>query len=189
MNHDDFIGIYDNVLSIDVCADTIHWYEQNVSNEGMREKRKVDQGYIDMLTITKPQRVPSFNNLHRSIVHNLNEAYIEYTNTFLHCNQDIDTFVTAYKIQRTQEGEGYHTWHPEHGPNASKGRYLVWMIYLNNTIGGETEFFHQNKSITPKQGRCVIWPAAWTHTHRANDNLKSRKYILTGWWDFDYGKK
>ena len=89
MNHDDFIGIYDNVLSIDVCADTIHWYEQNVSNEGMREKRKVDQGYIDMLTITKPQRVPSFNNLHRSIVHNLNEAYIEYTNTFLHCNQRI----------------------------------------------------------------------------------------------------
>ena len=40
MNHDDFIGIYDNVLSIDVCADTIHWYEQNVSNEGMREKKR-----------------------------------------------------------------------------------------------------------------------------------------------------
>ena len=38
-------------------------------------------------------------------------------------------------------------------------------------------------------GKLVIWPAYFTHTHRANPDLKEDKYIITGWLETDYERK
>ena len=65
-------------------------------------------------------------------------------------------------------------------------RFGVWMIYLNDTDTGYTDFYHQNLSIKPETGKLVIWPAYHTHRHRANPDLKEDKYIITGWLETDY---
>ena len=35
-------------------------------------------------------------------------------------------------------------------------------------------------TVRAKMGRCVIWPAGWTHFHRSQLN-KGVKYIVSGW--------
>ena len=61
----------------------------------------------------------------------------------------------------------------------------MWMFYLNNAQSG-TDFMNFS-TVKAKRGRCVIWPAFWTHYHRSTLN-KGLKYITSGWMSFDYEK-
>ena len=76
--------------------------------------------------------------------------------------------------------EGYFSLHNEQS-GMYPYRMLVWMIYLNDAKSG-TEFPYQNKTITPKTGRTVIWPASWTHPHKGVTPNIGIKYIATGWF-------
>ena len=60
------------------------------------------------------------------------------------------------------------------------------MTYLNDCLHAGTEFFYQNKRYQCKAGDTLIWPAAWTHTHKGEISKKQKttKYILTGWWRY-----
>jgi prolyl 4-hydroxylase len=92
------------------------------------------------------------------------------------------------KIQKYQPGEGYFSYHYEvcGRPGITSKRFLVFMAYLNTVKkGGETEFVYQNKKFKPVEGKLLIWPAYWTHTHRGIPALKETKYIITGWWNYD----
>lgn len=85
------------------------------------------------------------------------------------------------KFQRTRPGEGFHEWHYENGGDVPY-RKLVTMLYLNTVEeGGETEFLYLHRRIQPLQGRLLIFPAGFTHTHRGNPPLRGEKYILTSW--------
>lgn len=88
-----------------------------------------------------------------------------------------------YHIQKFQEGGGYFVKHCEQEGKTSK-RMLVWMFYLNNAKCG-TRFYYQNTTMKAKQGRLVIWPAAWTHMHSGVTPNKGDKYIVTGWFSYD----
>ena len=88
-----------------------------------------------------------------------------------------------YNIQRYDgEEEGYFILHHEQSGQYPY-RMLAWMIYLNDAECG-TEFPHQEKTITPKVGRTVLWPATWTHSHKGVTPNKGLKYIVTGWYYF-----
>ncbi|MFQ3248439.1 MAG: hypothetical protein ACI9O6_000241 [Glaciecola sp.] len=81
---------------------------------------------------------------------------------------------------------GYPYWHsenyPQQGSNDALHRNLLFMFYLNDVEeGGETEFYYQDKKISPKAGRMVIAPSGFTHTHRGNIPISNDKYILTSW--------
>lgn len=81
---------------------------------------------------------------------------------------------------------GYPRWHCEIYPEAGKGeslnRTLLWTLYLNDDFSeGETEFYHQQRKITPKTGSLLIAPAGFTHTHRGNMPKGKHKYIATSW--------
>ena len=90
----------------------------------------------------------------------------------------------SYNIQRYEgEKEGFFTLHNENS-GTYPYRMLVWMVYLNNAKCG-TEFPYQDKTVTPKTGRTVIWPAGWTHTHRGVVSNVDEKYIITGWYSFN----
>ena len=59
------------------------------------------------------------------------------------------------------------------------------MLYLNSLEpdnAGETEFLYQQKRIAPKENTMIIWPAAYTHTHRGNPVHNAYKYVITGWF-------
>ena len=90
-------------------------------------------------------------------------------------------------LQRYEAGKGgYFHWHSEIYPQDQAceplHRVLLFMFYLNDVSeGGETEFYYQQRKIAPKQGRMVIAPAGFTHTHRGNIPVSNDKYIATSW--------
>jgi len=89
----------------------------------------------------------------------------------------------SYNIQRYEgEKEGFFTLHNENS-GSHPYRMLVWMVYLNDAKCG-TEFPYQDKTVTPKTGRTVIWPAGWTHPHVGVTPNQGTKYIATGWFYF-----
>jgi len=176
-----FIQTYDSVLSVDQCNAIIEWMEEK-RNDALWEKNKSR----DMKSIVRPTMYESFKEHDQHIVGALRKYYYKYTRYFEDVSYNDHHLEQWWKLQKSEPGAGFTSWHYEHGPQAyAKGRYLVWMIYLNETQGGATEFKYQNRSIWPKPGRLVIWPASWTHTHRQRDNLQSVKYIATGWWRYE----
>ena len=80
---------------------------------------------------------------------------------------------------------GYPRWHCEvypHRDHDTLSRVLLWTLYLNDDFAeGETEFYHQQRKITPKTGSLLLAPASFTHTHRGNMPKGAHKYIATSW--------
>ena len=99
------------------------------------------------------------------------------------CEWKVDDIYTFKKYE--SKDDGFKSWHTEHGPPPTANRILVWMFYLNNAKSG-TDFMNFS-TVKAKRGRCVIWPAFWTHYHRSTLN-KGLKYITSGWMSFDYEK-
>ena len=67
----------------------------------------------------------------------------------------------------------------------SSHRVLAWMFYLNTiTDGGGTYFDNYDLTMNAVQGRCVIWPAYWTHMHKGIVSKTETKYIATGWMNY-----
>lgn len=91
------------------------------------------------------------------------------------------------QAQKYQQGKGnYNYWHcevfPEKNSVEALHRTLLFMFYLNDVEeGGSTDFYYQERSIKPKQGRMVIAPGYFTHTHRGCTPVSNDKYILTSW--------
>jgi hypothetical protein len=54
----------------------------------------------------------------------------------------------------------------------------------DNFEAGETEFLYQQYRYKPKMGDVIIFPAAFTHTHRGNPPIGGTKYIITGWLEY-----
>ena len=88
------------------------------------------------------------------------------------------------KAQLTRKGEGYHDWHYEASSFYDAKRVLAWTIYLNDDYeGGELEFLYYARRMKFAVGDLVIFPGAFTHTHRGNMVLGGEKLILTGWYE------
>ncbi|WP_127346334.1 2OG-Fe(II) oxygenase [Pseudidiomarina mangrovi] len=93
----------------------------------------------------------------------------------------------AIQAQKYPQGMGnYNYWHCEVYPQKDSvealHRSLLFMFYLNDVAeGGSTDFYYQQRSIQPKQGRMVIAPAYFTHTHRGTVPISNDKYIITSW--------
>mgnify|MGYP003109521274 CR=1 FL=1 len=91
----------------------------------------------------------------------------------------------GYKVQRTNIGEGFHQWHFEDAE--LRTRFLVWTIFLNDVDeGGETEFLYKNTRVPAKQGSLCLFPSDWTHLHRGNPPISNEKWIMTGWYEYNY---
>ncbi len=90
-----------------------------------------------------------------------------------------------YNLQHYAPNRHYSVWHCENnGVPPFHRRHLAFMTYLNTVeTGGDTEFFYQQQSFTPKIGRTLIWPAYFTHTHRGIPTPDDKK-IITGWFRF-----
>jgi len=120
------------------------------------------------------------NNLFRSLA----MALKEFKETYPYF-ADMGRFKDmGYNLQRYQEGEYYH-WHVDADNEALAPRQLVALWYLNDVEqGGETDFIHQQASVTPEKGKLMLFPPFWTHEHRAAVVKKGVKYIATTWITF-----
>lgn len=91
----------------------------------------------------------------------------------------------SFNIQRYEPGGHFLKVHSERTTLATSHRVLAWMTYLNDVEdGGSTHFVNQDLEIQPQTGKTLIWPAEWTHAHKANVLNSGVKYIITGWMHF-----
>jgi hypothetical protein len=194
--YQDFIGVYTDVYPDGYCQHLVDEFERLVNSgagmdrqrgEGARKHIKDD---LQIGLNFGVHTAADFNNVSasRMFFDGLQRCYDLYTEEFSVLKHD-KIFGTAMKMQRTDPGGGYHVWHGEQGNGEHANRVLVYMLYLNSLTpeeAGETEFLYQQKRFKPTENTMILWPAAFTHTHRGNTVFGQRsKYIVTGWFYYE----
>ena len=186
-----FIEVYDNALAPEMCKEIIEYFEESpddVKHKGQIYGRdlndiKVDKNYKDSTDIwmdfhnwEEPDKI-------------LASTLITYIGKYREKYNEIDTVSSwelseFYNLQKYEPGQGYHFPHCENQDGPSP-RILAWMFYLNTvTDKGGTHFTNWDITTDAVEGRLVIWPAYWTHTHHGVMSETQTKYIATGWYDF-----
>tara|TARA_B100000902_G_C26982611_1_gene751020 strand:+ start:123 stop:716 length:594 start_codon:yes stop_codon:yes gene_type:complete len=194
---DNFIGVFDNALCKEHCEELIKVYDDcealnySVSRQSLGKDKIAQENNLTFPSNREYIRDEIFFNRIQPHVHEFVEIagsfYKEYAGEYgILDSLASHRFYDSIKIQKTKPTEGYHVWHCEHAGRISSSRLLLVMCYLNDVEeGGETEFLYQSKRIESKQGRIVICPSGFTHTHRGNPPLKGNKYMINGWIEFD----
>lgn len=183
----DFIGVYENAVSRQLCETLVQNAERLLSREAIDRSGQFetkhqgdDQSFsIDttMVATSEVGSIPGIMELDQIVT----DCTVEYLKVFPAFKNTIKSY--HIKFQRTYPSQGYHVWHAENSAPMYRGRDLVWTVFLNDVAeGGETEFLYQKRRVPPRQGSVLVWPAAFTHTHRGNPPLSGTKYIATGWW-------
>lgn len=183
------IAVFDNVMTAEECHTLIDHY--NKMDELNLSYRRLDLGdgpthkkndrAVFMLE-ENSLRLSSNTGFLRHLVDRLWMCWSEYVDHYGILSETGKHNIRMIKLQKTKAGEGYHQWHFESDTIDRAGRIAAWGLYLNTVEqGGETEWLYQGVRIPAQQGNLVIWPAAFTHTHRGNPPLSGEKYLLTGW--------
>ena len=184
---ENFIGVYDNALSLKECDHIIDWFE---SNEELWNPGECGSGHnseVDKLTKDSTDISLKFDpncEVTQVLYSPLKDATHDYIERY-----KIPTVVRGfandprYNLQRYLPGQGYFAEHCEHDERDSP-RILAWTLYLNDvTEGGETYYTRYDLRCESRAGRIVIFPAYWTHAHHGIVSNTQTKYIATGWFN------
>ena len=186
----DFIEIYDQALPSKYCDEIIEYIEN--------KKEELIKGRVGSSQEINPKKKETwelpgvqFSN-QTSIDKYVYECLVKCTYKYMEKYPVITGNISQwnvenkYNLQKYDPGKAYWAPHCEQSSLFSGRRLLVWMLYLNTiSEGGGTRFNCYRKDIQAKQGRFVIWPAAWTHTHQGIVSNIQTKYIPTGWYSFE----
>ena len=169
--------IYQDVINKKTCKELINYYEKSNNKKFLNDhKTKMTQVSIDLSD-------PQLNNY----IKQLNKILKKYKKKYAYVDigQEAWNLYPIIKIQKYEPNEYYFKWHCEAiGNEETIKRMLVFTTYLNDVKkGGETQFLYQRKKIKPLQGKTVLFPSFWTHTHKGNKTTET-KYIITGWYTY-----
>lgn len=185
VNHNQFIGIYENVLNEHTCKKIIRLFEDDLKNRV--DNHGGTQFFMDKMERYDYQKFYQSSDKLNKVVTIINDALDKciafYAEEFWVVKQ-LKATSLHIKLQKTPLRGGYHVWHCEQDVISCADRVLAWTIYLNDIPSGEgeTEFLWQGLRVQPKAGTVSIFPASFTHTHRGNPVYSCDKYIATGWY-------
>ena len=169
---DELIDLYNNNKSA-LVPGTVGW--EAIEDENVKKSTEL---------IISPQHFKYIDNY----LINLENVLEKYKEKYPHCSEAVARKWSIWmnvKIQHYKPGEGFKAWHAENsGTSDHKLRHLVFMTYLNTVENAGTEFHHQGIKTPCQKGLTLIWPSAWTHTHRGVISNIQEKTIITGWYDF-----
>jgi hypothetical protein len=202
MNHPE-IYIHPTRVPSEICKAIIESFEyaKTIKPSGFHESGRVFQPlqrkdtaiFID--SIEKPIEFDTLEGLGfalssdfsgsfpQTVNEHIQEALLSYGEIF-ESVKTMNIRSISQKLQKTSVGGGYHVWHHEQANIDTAIRVLTWTIYLNDVKeGGETEFLYQGMRVPAEEGKIVLFPASFTHTHRGNPPLSNEKYLVTGWFN------
>ena len=183
---DDFIEIYDYYKPEQDCENAIEVFEILANDKASRTAglsvfNKNRQKICLQITLDLNEELAINSYLYKYVKTGLKSYVKKYDFLEEFFDKPWCRVAPHYNVQKYDgEKEGYFGLHNEHS-GMHPYRMLVWMIYLNDAKSG-TEFPYQNRTVTPKIGRTVIWPASWTHPHKGVTPNIGLKYIATGWF-------
>ena len=179
-----YIECYDDALTKEECRTLISLFEKGQKTPGYtyhHGERIVDSDIkksleLDALDLYDGSSLSAI--VYRALAPCINKYQEKYNNLNNISFWECDSIFTFQKFE--SEHDGFKSWHTEQGAG-TPNRIAVWHFYLNDAESG-TEFMSY-PTVNAKMGRCVIWPAAWTHVHRSAPN-KGLKYIISGWMSY-----
>ena len=182
----------DFIEDVSLCDDLIEYFESpaNQKKPGIIgaevDKTKKDSTDLSIRPRCMQPQIVEY-------IRQLNIISEKYKEKYSWCHETHHPWnlVTRFNIQKYEPGQGFHAWHMERnsslGPTFATARHLAWMTYLNDVEdGGETEWFYQKLKVKPQKGLTLIWPVEWTHVHRGITSNTETKYIITGWYSYQY---
>ena len=180
----DFIAVYEDAVSVEYCEKFIGYIDHYVEH-GIIIKEPFDSDHKDHSTINfhndARYDMLSGDNLPLTFLPMVKEYVDDYLDRYSLLKHEV-MLMFDVKAKKIPIGGGFHRWHYENGGLQVSPRKLVVQLYLNTVEeGGETEFLYINKRVKAKQGTLIIFPAAFTHTHRGNPPIGQDKYILKTW--------
>tara|TARA_R100001244_G_C5114339_1_gene121924 strand:- start:91 stop:615 length:525 start_codon:yes stop_codon:yes gene_type:complete len=171
--------IYETNIDKKICKKLIDVYENDSNKEATNTHRtKMTQLFLNR----KDGRLFDYLTA-------LHKILQKYKKKYKHIDEGQQPWElnSTIKIQKYKPGESYFSWHTEStGHQGSNNRVLVFSTFLNDIKkGGETEFFYQKEKVKAQEGKTILFPPFWTHTHKGNV-AKETKYIITGWYTYAY---
>lgn len=184
----DFLALYDDFLTEDECSVYIEYFEKMASSGFTYGRKSLPHEIKDsqvFLHNFKSIRLEESRDICNIFFNKFWEvAYPIYIEKYS-ILQKFSTQIFYLKLQKSDIGDGYNTWHYENEDKLGDRRLLSFILYLNDVEdGGETEFLYGRERIKAKMGRLIIFPCGFTHTHRGNPPFTNSKYILTGWVEY-----
>ena len=183
-----FIEVYNNVLTSEQCEKIIDFINSSDLTPGLVQtplKADLIQSEKDSwdISLNADDTSIEINDL---IFKSLTRCIQDYKKQHPQIDQLASwRYCQEYNLQKYNPGQAYHSIHCENMNPKSSLRILAWMFYLNTvTDGGGTYFDNYDLTMNAVQGRCVIWPAYWTHFHRGIVSKTETKYIVTGWMNY-----
>ena len=183
----EYILEIDDVVSKEFCEDVISRFEQDQRKgpgetvNGLNEKVKKSTD----LAISATSLRSDWQDVIDKVGECVNEVLVEYQE-----HVDAEGLDRGFSIHKTINGvtiglpqiqkterDGFYTWHHDSHFN----RVFTYILYVNDVeegIGGTTEFLC-GKTIQPKAGKLVIFPATFTYIHRGTKLKEGTKYIMT----------
>jgi hypothetical protein len=162
----------------------------NKTNYGVKPevKSSTDMGLGTNLIYSQiPSRAVPYRDILIKYLKELNPCVDEYLEKYPEAGEHSFQLEESINIQHYEPGQGFLKNHCERsGPEAPNNtRHLVFMTFLNTVNdGGGTEFKHHDIIYKAEEGKTIIWPTDWTHTHRGIISNTEHKYIMTGWYSF-----
>ena len=183
-----FIEGYVNALTSEECATIISY----MNEEGRLAPGRVMEPNTGKDIIFKEYKDSSDvrmdlreeNEINKIILPSLTKCISLYTKKHPQMNNidywEVDSF---YNLQKYNPGQCFSSTHCENASKVTSHRILAWMYYLNTVKdGGGTQFDNYEIAVEAVEGRCLIWPAYWTHFHHGIVSKTETKYIATGWF-------
>ena len=192
--YQDFIGIYDESVPVELCNEFVETWDEAKKNETIIDMSKENE--LDFCDAPHPilrkDEVAFIAPLYSTIYPK--PPVKEYFKFLRECSKcyvkkygikfDGPIYNDMFKIHKVRKSEGFHGWHYEKSTPSTIDRIIAYMTYLEiPKKGGETEFLYQSLRIDPVVGRTLIWPAGFTHMHRGNPPLDGEKMYITGWFN------
>lgn len=171
----EFIKIYDNILSDDLCDKIMNYYDNNDNKfqGSIGGNLNINLNIKNVIECKLENELLNDVNI---IVENIFNIYKSNYEQLINLNFKIYN----YRIKKYIKNEGFYEKHVD-SLYSNNNRIIAIIIYLNDVDdGGETTFYFKNCDmlIKPKKGRICIFPANWCFLHKGNIPKSNDKYII-----------
>lgn len=187
----DGVAVFDGCFDDSLCDRIIEAHIEASKKEGMIHERgeSAQRNFVNdkVLNLSSPYTHHAIIEEHEALVKEFNDIfwsgpYAKYADKYNILKLADRHGVSNYRVQRSEAGEGFISWHTARKDATQRGRLCSLQMYLNEpTEAGETEFLHLNLRVEAKKGRIIIFSSNHFYVHRGNPPLDSDKYTLNGW--------
>lgn len=192
----DFIRVYDDALSPDVCSQMVLAFEAapktQTKIEGFREFYECPVNEFGAIMARTPVAHADFSKPAPTYTEVIVKAMRAHLNRY---QKDAgvapgdwpkEVGFEKLRMKRYDQGEGQFGRHVDVADYASARRFLVFFFYINDVEeGGETAFYGEGEEpimvVKPKRGSLLMFPPLWTFPHAGMMPKSGPKYIAGGY--------